>query len=321
VLHERSVNRRLLTRVERRESAPAIWHDARKEPGVRSCWKLVPAAWLCLACGAPDRIEGVVYDTRFGDATTMDVYLPSGAPERSPALVMIHGGAWRAGSRDAYRDAAIRMARSGWVAATINYRLGSAGVYPRAVQDCLCALSFLRAHAAEYGIDPSRVAVTGYSAGGHLASLLGVAAEASPHVPDCDAGGTEPPNAVVSSAGPQDLRGRDHEWVRDFLGGSESELPESYASASPLFHVGAGKPPLLMIAGGADWLVDDDAQLEMRDAMRAAGNDAETLLINGGGHLLNPDENIGAIDVEVADMTPEAWTAMSEFLDRTLGWP
>jgi acetyl esterase/lipase len=278
-------------------------------------------AGLCWGCSAPEELEGVVYDDRFGDATTMDVYLPPGAPQRSPAILMIHGGAWRAGSKGAYRDAAIRMARSGWVAATINYRLGSAGVYPRAVQDSVCALSFLRAHADEYGIDPDRVAVTGYSAGGHLASLLGVAADAPEHVPDCDAGGTGLPNAVVSSAGPQDLRGRDHEWVRDFLGGSEDEVPERYATASPLFHVAPNKPPLLMITGGADWLIDSDALDRMRDSMREAGNEAELLLTNGGGHLLNPDENIGAINVEVADMTPEGWTAMTEFLDRTIGWP
>jgi acetyl esterase/lipase len=278
-------------------------------------------AALCFGCSAPDQINGVVYDDRFGDATTMDVYLPAGAPQRSPAILMIHGGAWRAGSKDAYRDAAIRMARSGWVAASINYRLGSAGVYPRAVQDCGCALSFLRAHAEEYGIDPDRVAVTGYSAGGHLASLLGVSADAPAHAPDCDSGGTGLPNAVVSSAGPQDLRDKDHEWVSDFLGGSESEVPENYENASPLFHVAAEKPPLLMITGGADWLADLSAVDEMRDAMRAEGNDAEVLLINGGGHLINPDENVGAINVEVADMTPEGWTAMSEFLDRTLGWP
>jgi acetyl esterase/lipase len=280
---------------------------------------LVALSWL--GCSAPDEIEGVAYDARFGDATTMDVYLPSGAPEKSPAILMIHGGAWRAGSKNAYRDAAIRMARSGWVAASINYRLESAGVYPRAAQDCVCALSFLRAHADEYGIDSSRIAVTGYSAGGHLASLLGVAADAPEHAPDCDSGPTGLPNAVISSAGPQDLRGQDHEWVRDFLGGDESEVPERYDTASPLFHVAANKPPLLLIIGGADWLIDLDAQHQMRDAMQAAGNDAEVLLINGGGHLLNPDENVGAINVEVADMTPEGWTAMSDFLDRTLGWP
>ncbi len=274
-----------------------------------------------VGCGAPAEILDVPYDERFGDQTKMDIYLPAGEPAGSPAIVMIHGGAWRFGSKNAYRGAAIRMARSGWVAVSINYRLGSAGVYPRAVQDCVCALAYLRAHADEYGIDPKRIAVTGYSAGGHLASLVGLAADAPEHLPDCDAGGTTLPNAVISSAGAQDLHGKSHAWVRDFLGGSEAQVPERYDLASPIFHIAPNKPPLLMITGGADWLADFDDLDRMRDGMAKNGNDAQLLLINGGGHLLNPDENVGAIDLEVADMTPEAWAATSDFLDRTLGWP
>lgn len=284
--------------------------------------------WLALAlvlsatgCGAPGELKDVSYDDRFGAATTMDIYLPSGSPAHSPAILMIHGGAWLAGSKDAYHDAAVRMARSGWVAASINYRLGAAGVYPRAVQDCVCALAFLRAHADEYGIDPHRIAVTGYSAGGQLASLIGVAADAPEHVPDCAAGGTGLPDAVISSAGVQDFHGKDHQWVRDFLGGSESQVPDNYDTASPLFHVGPGKPPYLLITGGADWFADFDDLDRMRSSLRNAGDDAELLLTSGGGHVINPDENTGAVDLEVADMTPEGWAAMSDFLDRTLGWP
>ena len=281
----------------------------------------LPALLALVGCAAPAEIHDVPYDNRFGDQTTMDIYLPAGEPARSPAIMMIHGGAWRFGTKDAYRDAAVRYARSGWVAVSINYRLGPAGVYPRAVQDCVCALAYLRAHADDYGIDPNRIAVTGYSAGGHLASLVGVAGDAPEHLPDCDAGGTGLPNAIISAAGAQDLHGKDHQWVNDFMGGSEGDNPDRWNQASPIFHVAPDKPPLLMITGGADWFADYDDLDSMRSKMLKNGNDAELLLINGGGHLLNPDENGGAIDLEVADMTPEAWAASSDFLDRTLGWP
>ena len=76
-----------------------------------------------------------------------------------------------------------------------------------------------------------------------------------------------------------------------------------------------------MTTGGADWFADFGDLNKMRNDMLENGNDAQLLLINGGGHLINPDENVGAVDLEVADMTPEGWAAMSDFLDRTLGWP
>src|SRR5262245_60298797 len=90
---------------------------------------------LCLGCSSPTELTDVSYDDRFGEATTMDVFLPSTATGKSPAILMIHGGAWRAGSKEHYHDAAVRMARSGYVAAAINYRLVPDGAYPNGVQD------------------------------------------------------------------------------------------------------------------------------------------------------------------------------------------
>lgn len=267
------------------------------------------------ACAEPTAHENVQYDARFGTQTVMDVYVPSGAGGHAGVL-FIHGGAWFAGSKGEYTQAAKRLARSGYVASTINYRLGSDGVYPRAVQDCLCALSYLRKHAAEYDLDPDRVAVVGYSAGGHLASLIGLASGDPSHQPDCDAGPTTPPRGVVSGAGPQDLRGRDNKWVRDFLGGTETEVPDNWNHASPRFHVAAGAPPYLFINGRADWLVSIDDARDMRDALRASGNEADLLEVAGGGHLLNPTVDTGEVVIEEADLTSEGWLALIDFVER-----
>ena len=149
------------------------------------------------ACSGPGLYAGVPYDDRFGDQTTMDIHVPDNAESGRPAVMLIHGGAWRFGSKDAYSDAAERLARAGFVAATINYRLVPGGTYPAAVQDCVCALSFLRANADAYGIDPERIAVMGYSAGGHLSSLIGVAGDDEAHAPDCEWGPTGLPAAVI----------------------------------------------------------------------------------------------------------------------------
>jgi acetyl esterase/lipase len=260
----------------------------------------------------------VHYDDRFGDSTIMDVYAPDDVGEH-PAVLLIHGGSWSGGSKAEFTQAAQRLAHSGYVAATINYRLVPDGVFPRAVQDCLCALSYFRAHATDYHFDPKRVAVWGYSAGGHLASLVGVAADDPTLAPDCAAGPTSAPAAVVSGAGIDDFRGLgDIGAIHDFMGGSESDLPDAYQHASPITHVAAGKPPFLFVSGSADLIVDPKYSIAMKDALLGHGNDATLIEIAGGGHLINPSTDFDSYGEE-SDHTPEAWVAIEAFLARTIG--
>lgn len=271
------------------------------------------------ACSGPGRYADVPYDDRFGDETTMDIHVPDNAEADRPAVMLIHGGAWRYGSKEAYSDAAERLARAGYVAATINYRLVPGGTYPAAVQDCVCALSFLRANADAYGIDPDRIAVMGYSAGGHLSSLVGDAADLEAHAPDCAWGATGLPAAVIPGGTNHDLRLGDSELVADFMGGSEDELPELYEQASPITHVREGLPPYLVIHGQDD-VVDVGGAIAMVDALRAAGNDAALLELEGAGHVTSPTDT-GQVFLQAATDMPEAWVATIDFLDRTLGTP
>jgi acetyl esterase/lipase len=279
----------------------------------------IAVAGATLGCGPESRTD-VVYDDRFGDDTKMDVYLPDGDGPR-PGVMLIHGGAWIGGNRSEYTEAAKRLARSGYVAATIEYRLVPKGDWPKDVQDCVCALAWLRKHAAEYKLDPKRVAVWGYSAGGHLASLVGVAAEYKDHVPDCATGPTGPPAAVVSGAGGYDFHGAKGWLFDEYLGGSEDEAPDRWAAASPIHHVGPGKPPFLIVAGTADVLSSNERAHAMKDALSAAGNDATILDVAGGGHLLNASTDPGTVALEESDLTPEAWMAVMDFLARTIGRP
>jgi acetyl esterase/lipase len=280
---------------------------------------LAVAVAMVVGCGAPSEHDDVVYDARYGDSTSMDVYVPSGAGPH-PGVLLIHGGAWKYGSKEGYGPTAARLARSGYVAATINYRLIPDGAYPRLVQDCLCALSHFRKHAGEYGLDPDRVAVMGYSAGGHLASLLGVAAEDPAHAPDCDAGPTKPPRAVIAGAGVHDFRSAgDNALLRELMGGSRSEVPDHYVAASPLAHIGPNKPPFLFVGGTSDWFVDIDQSRAMRDALVASGNDAQMLDVTGAGHLLQPTTDLGNVALDSSESTSESWLAIIDFLERTMG--
>ena len=270
-------------------------------------------------CAGPREQLDVRYDERFGDSTTMDVYLPEEARGPRPAVMLIHGGGWSGGSRDHYTAAAKRLADSGWVAATIEYRLVPDGAFPRAVQDCLCALSYMRGHAAELEIDPERIAVMGYSAGGHLSSLIGVAADVDELQPDCAAGPTGFPAAVIPGAGIHDFHGKDHEVVENFLGGSEAEVSENYRLASPIEHVAGSKPPFLLFHGDGDWFVSVDESRAMRDALLDAGNAAELLEMGGVGHLVSSGADLGS--AEIVPERPEVWLALADFLERTMGAP
>ena len=278
----------------------------------------IAAALLALiGCADVEVDDDVTYDDRFAGAT-MDLYIPGEAVEPGPAVMLVHGGGWVGGDKGDMRWAARRFARAGYVAASINYRLVPDGAFPASSRDVACALSFLRSHEL---VDGDRVAVYGYSAGGHLVSLLGVAADPELEA-DCESGSTGPPAAVISGAGPQDLRRyRDWSTLTDYLGGDQDAVPEVWARASPITHVDPGEPPFLLIHGDLDLLVGADQGEVMRDALAAAGNPVKLLRLRGAGHLdaVSP----GGTESELSSSIDrnEAWLATFDFLEQTIGAP
>ena len=284
-------------------------------------------ALVALGCGAavgcapPTKLADISYDDRFGDATTLDLFLPA-TPGPHPAVVLIHGGLFTRGDKEEYGAAAARLAGSGYVAATINHRLAPGARFPAAVQDAGCALSFLRNGAADYGIDPGRVAVVGYSSGGYLASMLGVASEVAALEPDCDAGASGPPEAVATGAGLFDLvEAAGEAEVQAFLGGDLGEAPERHELASPVSHVGAGEPPHLLVHGEIDWVVPSGQSKRMRDVLAAEGNDVRLLSLADPGHFLAAGADNGGLYGGGAKDRPESWIALADFLEETLGAP
>lgn len=283
------------------------------------------AVYTAVLAGCTDVVveTGISYDDRFSVAK-LDVYSPPPTDALRPAVVVIHGGGWHEGAgleRDGMADHAQRLAEAGYVAFNISYRLvPSGGQFPHAVQDCICALAWIRGHAGDYGIDPDRIGALGYSAGGHLVSMLGTAASDPIVAPDCEAGQTTPVNAVVSGAGPQDmglLLAVD--TVSEFVGGSRAEHPELYVQASPISYVAPGAPPFLFIHGDSDWFVDIEHSTRMAAALEAVGTDHHLLEIPGGGHLWNRGTSGSTWDLGMSIDTPQAWAATIDFLDHEIG--
>jgi acetyl esterase/lipase len=138
-------------------------------------------------------VRNVEFARPEGQPQTLDLYLPEHASKSPPPVVMwVHGGGWKNGSKD--RCPGVWLVPKGFAVASINYRLIPAQ-WPAQMEDCRAAVRWLRAHQSEYGIDASRMAVWGGSAGGHLAALMGTL----PATPD------ERVQAVIDWYGPADL--------------------------------------------------------------------------------------------------------------------
>jgi len=272
------------------------------------------------ACGQVVVQSDIPYDDRY-PADVLDVYLPPPAGAPRPAVLLIHGGGWTEGVyRDSLAPQAMRLAEAGYAAINIEYRLTPhGGAFPHAVQDSFCALAWVRGHAAELGIDPDRIAGLGYSAGGHLVSMLGTAAADPGVAPDCAAGPAAPLDAVVAGAGPEDMAAlAQASSVIAFMGGTKDEVPDRYAEASPLTHVAPGDPPYLFIHGDNDWFVDIDHAYRMQAALDGVGTETHLLEVPGGGHIWNGADGDWELPLTSLD-TPEAQAAMIDFLDHAIG--
>jgi acetyl esterase/lipase len=296
---------------------------------------LVCTIVLGAAAGCQDIVSetDIAYDDRY-TSTRMDMYAPSDSETVArPAVIVIHGGGWSTPlERDGMEAHARRLAAAGYVTFNISYRLvgrdgDETGRFPNAISDTICALAYVRAHADEYGVDPDRIASYGYSAGGHLASMLGVATRGPLVAPDCAAvmdapnnGAVAPVAAVISGAGPQDFSlFPAYAGIADFLGQDCDEDREICEAASPITYVRAGAPPFLFIHGDDDWFVDFEHTTDMRDKLRAVGTDARILRLPGGGHLWNQSADGDIWDLALSIDTPAAWQATIDFLDHEIG--
>jgi acetyl esterase/lipase len=226
-----------------------------------------------------------------------DVYRPQGAGAK-PAVLLIHGGGWAAPDRrEQMASIAGRVAARGYVVVNATYRFAPEYRFPAPVDDLREALRWMRANAAREGIDPTRIAAMGYSAGGHLAALLG-AMDGPPAVRV---------RAVVAGGAPTDLRKYSGgTLVPQFIGGSREAMPRQFAAASPITHVSSDDPPVFLYHGTWDTLVPDHHSRDYRAALEAAGVRSEWFRIRGRGHITAFLSDGAAIEAAIA------------FLDRTL---
>ncbi len=234
--------------------------------------------------------QDIVYTKVGGAELKLDIAAPEKADGPMPAVLVIHGGAWRAGNKGDVGGVLRDMAAHGYVAVSPQYRFCPTERFPAQVHDVKAAVRWMKAHAVERHIDPDRIGTMGFSAGGHLALMLGVTGpsdglegEAAPGAADTRV------RAVVNYFGPVDLAAADIPevslpLVKDFLGATASDRPELAAKASPRSYLSAGDAAILTFQGTKDPLVPHTQAVVLADAMTAAGVPGRVELMVGAGH-------------------------------------
>ena len=208
---------------------------------------------------ARNLVYATLEDTPFGKR---DLHLDLFRPEKEgkyPALIMVHGGGWRAGKKDMQVPMAQMIAARGFVTVTVEYQLSLEAKYPAAVHNIKAAIRWMRANAEKYAIDPDRIAISGCSAGGQLASLtgltngierfegtMGVVNYSSEVQAIIDMDG------VINFMAPLSLNlnrrpdSPDVQW----LGGTFYERPDLWKEASPAYWANENSVPMLFLNSG-----------------------------------------------------------------------
>ena len=245
-----------------------------------------------------------------------DLYLPAGCNAGGmPLVVWIHGDSWRDGSK---ADCPITwLASEGYAVASIGYRLSDTAVFPAQLDDCRAAIAEIEKNFEVWGIDPKRVAVVGSGGGGHLAALVGLAnptATARSGTTDRSDDTASPRIAAVcavsapaslTTLGPEQNRAGSS--ASRLVGGPLPEFREAAQQASPVTHISADDPPVLLLHGAADRVVPAQQAVEFAAALKHAGVDSTLVILSDTGH--QPNLALGGAGGQ----------ALLAFLDRVLG--
>lgn len=228
-----------------------------------------------------------LYANAGGQPLALDVYLPEEHTATTtttatirPAIIVIHGGSWSAGEKSDFPQWDHWLSDQGYAVFDIQYRIAPQPNWQTAIGDVKCAISWVKRNAAQFKVDPERIALLGRSAGGHLA-LLAAYSQNEPSLPaSCEATDLRV-RAVISLYAPTDLAwGYEHPanprtydgpaTLRKFLGSDPQVAADAYRIASPLSYINAQSPPTLLFHGSQDQLIRDRQMDFVSERLEAA---------------------------------------------------
>jgi len=305
-------------------------------------------AWAAIACTVsglcrgeappprvPDAVEAfwdVPYAETDHSRQRLDLLLPKArsADKPLPVIVAVHGGAWLGGNKRDGVGFLVPFAASGkYAGASIGYRLSQDAIWPAQIHDCKAALRWLRGNAEKYNLDPDRIGVIGFSAGGHLAAMLGTSGDVKELEGDlgkftdqssrvtCVVDFFGPTNFLTIGDHPSQIRHYADDSPEALLLGSAIKADEAKArQASPITFVTPDDAPFLIVHGTNDPLVPHPQSEEFRDALRKAGVPVALITVQDGSHggFRNPTIERQVRDFFAAHLLGEK----ADFQDRTV---
>ena len=257
----------------------------------------------------------IAFESSAGTPLSLNLYQPS-QPGRYPAVVTIYGGSWMRGSPSESQQMAQFLAARGYVVAALDYRHAPEYRFPSQVDDVAAGLAFVQSQADSFEIERDRIALLGWSAGAHLAMLLGYQLALQ---------GDEPVRSIVNYYGPVDLANGYYDIpqpdpidvrqvLRAFIGGTPIELAAAYDAASPITYVERAEantlPDTLLIYGGRDHVVESRFGKRLYDALLDSSNRAVWVNIPWAEHAF--DKLFNGFSNQMA------LPFIEQFLDQTL---
>lgn len=244
-------------------------------------WRVVRA--IPLPSRRISTLKDIPYVVDGAKAQRLDVYSPAGGTTGAPVMIYVHGGAWVLGDkREQGKPMLFELVERGWVCFSINYRLSPRAVWPDHINDVLAAIAWVKEHAVQYGGDPSFVALSGGSAGGHLAALAGLAGDDDTFKvgfqgADCSVDACIPIYGVLDMTGDPDSSGRYGPGLkilleRQVIKQRVVEARAVYEAASPSYRLRADAPPFLVLHGTHDTLVPVAVPRAFVPALRAVSS-------------------------------------------------